>query len=130
MEPVIRSVNVSTLRDGLSEAVRKVELRGSSYVLRRHGQPVAVLVSMNAAKLVWDAQLRALHEAHQRGETPELGSPPAPLPANVPDEKRGYLRRLLRRRQRRRNSRAEQAVAQAAAEIRAYRTGRSGEDGL
>ncbi len=130
MDPVIKSVSVSALRDGLAQAVRKVEMEGFSYVLRRHGQPVAVLVSMKAAELVWEAQLRALHQAHRRGETLDLGSPPAPPPDDVPAEKRGYLRRLLRRRQRRRARHAEATAAAAAADIRAYRTGRGTGDGI
>ncbi len=60
MDEVVKSVSVSALRDGMAAALRKVEHEGFSYVLHRHGQPVAVLMPMAAAHRLWEADLDAL----------------------------------------------------------------------
>lgn len=104
MEQVIKGVNVSDLRDGLALALRKVEHGGLCYVVHRHGQPVAALVSMAVINKYWDAE--NMYDPNKK-ETPE----PEPT-AKV----HGFAGRLWARRKRRADRRAKQGEDESRAD--------------
>ena len=94
MRQIVKRVNVSTLRDDLALALRKVEYGGLCYVVSRYDRPVAALVSMETLRQFWDWQLDGEHEDTEKPE----GEPEAQV--------QGYLGRLWSRRKRREVGRA------------------------
>lgn len=120
MEQVIKQVNVSDLRDSLALALRKVEHGGLCYVVRRHGRPVAALVSMEVIEEYWEAQ---------NTYDPEQAMPPAPVPEPEP-ELHGYLRRLFRRKRARAAARQAKGEAESRHDQWCYEQFRGMDDGV
>lgn len=105
---------VSALRNDLARILRKTEHENYTYVIARHGNPVAALIPMHSFALLQDIEIAAVRERIDTRGQPE----PDPTAAALAAEAEAgnpvrYLRLLLRRREARRATRAAQAEAEA-----------------